>query len=122
MSLIQNKFAHKWKFARITPRLKIKDMDPNSTSSYRPVVVLTATSKLIERAAQLQLLKFMEESGQLNPCNLAYRNHYSTTTTLMEILDEIHKGIEDKKITQMMAIDQSAAFDCVGRLLLLEKL
>ena len=106
----------------MTPTLKSKNLDTSSTSSYRPVVVLTTISKIIERAAQRQLLEYMEQSLQLNPSNHAYRKHYSTSTTLMEILDEIHQGSEDRCITSLMAIDQSAAFDCVSRELLIQKL
>ena len=39
----------------------------------------------------------------------------------MEIFDEIHQGAEDKCITALMALDQSAAFDCVNWQLLLQK-
>ena len=122
MSLMKGKFCQKWKFVRITPTLKSKDLDVNSTSSYRPVVVLTAMSKLIERAAQKQILQYMETTLQMNPSNHMYRKYYSTATTMMEILDEIHQGSDDKNITSLMAINQSAAFDCVSKDLLLQKL
>ena len=122
MSLSEGKFIQKWIFARVTPRLKSHDMDTTSTSSYRPVAVLTVTSKLVERAVQLQLLDYMEKSGQMNPSGHAYRKHYSTTTTLMEILDEIHQGTEEKKMSSMMAIDMSIAFDSVEHQRLLQKL
>ena len=38
-------------------------------SSYRPVAVLSTISKIIERAAQSQLLEHFEKSGLLNPSN-----------------------------------------------------
>ena len=105
LSLTQGKFLQKWKFAKVTPRLKSRGMCPTDTSSYRPVAVVTTTSKLIERAAQVQLLNFMETSGQLNPSAHAYRKDHSTITTLMEIIDEIHKGADEKKCASLMAID-----------------
>ena len=71
-------------------------------SSFRPVAILPTVSKLIERAAQLQLLTFMEQSGQMNPSSHAYRKNFSTTTTLTEIMDYIHQGAEDKMITLLM--------------------
>ena len=37
-------------------------------------------------------------------------------------MDEVYQGTEEKKMTSIMAIDQSAAFDCVGHKLLVEKL
>ena len=121
-SLMTSKFARKWKFARLTPRLKSKELDRNCISSYRPVAVLTTTSKLVEKAGQQQLLTFLETTRQLNKSNHAYRKHHSTTTTLTEISDEIYEGAETKRITALMTLDQSAAFDCVSHGLLLAKL
>ena len=121
-SLLSNKFANKWKFSKVTPRLKSKDLDRHNVSSYRPVAVLSTVSKLVERAAQQQLLKFMEDTNQMNESNHAYRRNMSTTTTLAEILDEIYQGVEDKKISSLMAVDQSAAFDCIYHPILLNKL
>ena len=79
-------------------------------------------SKLVEQAMQQQLLKFMEETEQLNGSNHAYRYNLASTTTLTEILDEIYQGTEDKKMTSVMAVDQSSAFDCVSHQHLLQKL
>ena len=121
-SLSKGKFIQRWKFAKVTPRLKSKDLDATSTSSYRPVSVLMMTSKIVERAAQCQLMKFMEDSRQLNPSGHAYRKNMSTMTTLMEIIDEIHQGVEEKKMASIMQVDQSAAFDSVDHFLLLQKL
>ena len=96
-SLRQSKFAQKWKFSKLSPRLKSKDCNKMSPSSYRPVAVLSTTSKLIERAAQVQLLEFFESNRLLNQSNHAYRKHLSTSTTLTEILDELHNGTEPEK-------------------------
>ena len=103
----------KWKLACLTPRLKSKEADRLSVASYRPIAILPAISKLVERVAQQQLLQFFEDSRQLNPANHAYRKSLSTTTTLTEILDRIYQGAEDKYITETMTIDQTAAFDVV---------
>ena len=121
-SLRNGKFARKWKFARIVPRLKSQELDKFSVNSYRPVAILSVTSKLVERAAQTQILKFFEDSNQLNEGNHVYRRIFSTTTTLTEILDEIYEGAEEKKITSLMAVDQTAAFDTVNHRLLIEKM
>ena len=37
-------------------------------------------------------------------------------------MDELHKGTENRKITQVMTLDQTAAFDCVSHTILLGKL
>ena len=121
-SLRNGKFSMKWKFAKLTPILKGKELDKSSVSSYRPVAVLPTVSKLVELVAQLQLLGFLEDSRQINPSTHAYRSNYSTTTTLCEIMDNIYQGPEDKLITSVMTLDLSSAFDMVDHDLLLEKL
>ena len=121
-SLVTGKVAMKWKFLALSPRLKSKELNKFLTSLYRPIAQLPTISKLVERAAQQQLLQYFEESGQLNPSGHAYRKNLSTTTTLAEITDEIYQGAEEKKLTSIMQIDQSAAFDVINHKFLLEKL
>ena len=121
-SLNKSTFPRKWKFSKLTPIYKGKGCSRSDTSSYRPVAVLSTVSKLVERAAQKQLLDFFDKSKQLNPSNHAYRSNHSTTTTLLEISDELHQGTEDNKMASIMALDQTSAFDCVLHRLLLEKL
>ena len=122
VSLTTGTFAHKWKFTKLSPTLKNKELDPYSVSLYQPIAILPTVSKLVERAAQLQLLSFLESSGQFNGSCHAYRKQFSITTTLMEILDEIHQGAEDKHLTSLMTLDLTAAFDTVSHKLLIEKL
>ena len=93
-----------------------------SVNSYRPIAALPTVSKLVERTAQQQIINFLEETQQINNCNHAYRKHLSTTTTLSEILDEIYKNTEDRKMSSLMAIDMSAAFDSVSHPILLAKM
>ena len=76
----------------------------------------------MERVAQQHILQSMEESKQLNGSSHAYRRNYSTATTLSEVLDEVYKSTEEKKMTQLMTLDLSAAFDTVSHPLLLLKL
>ena len=121
-SLKNGKFARKWKFSRITPMLKSRECDRMDVSSYRPVSVLPSISKMVERSAQQQILKFLEQTKQLNASNHAYRTNLSTTTTLAEILDQTYENTESRKISNIMAIDSSAAFDCVNHEILLEKM
>ena len=122
LSLTSARYAMKWKISKINPRLKSRGLDTMEASNYRPVAVLSVTSKMIERVAQKQLLDYMEKTGQMNESCHAYRTNRSTTTTLTNILDQVYQGIENNEIVSLMAIDQSSAFDCVNRDKLIEKL
>ena len=65
-SLEHSTWANKWKIGKVFPLLKDKKMDRLSPASYRPVCILPTVSKVVERAAQVQLQDFFESSGQLN--------------------------------------------------------
>ena len=61
-SLKHSSYATKWKTAKVIPLLKSNELNRLDPASYRPVAILPVFSKLVERSAQLQLLKFLEES------------------------------------------------------------
>ena len=79
-------------------------------------------SKLVEKAAQSQLLEFMEVNKLLNDNSHAYRAGLSTTTTILDLTDRIYESIDENKLASLMTLDQSAAFDCVPHNVLLQKL
>ena len=121
-SLSTSKYANKWKLAKILPLLKSSELNKLLPASYRPIAILPTVSKLVEKAAQAQLLKYMEMNGMMNGSSHAYRKGLSTTTTLIELTDRLFEAIDKNKLASIMTIDQSAAFDCVPHHLLVDKL
>ena len=112
-SLLGAQFANKWKIAKTVPLLKNNECDKLDPGSYRPVALLSTISKVVERVAQCQLLEYFETTGKLNTNCHAYRKELSTTTTLLQIMDGLYAAAEDRKVSQLMATNQSSAFDCV---------
>ena len=110
-------FPAKWKLARVVPVLKNKDLDTANPGSYRPICQLPVVSKLTERVVQSQLLSYLETSGQISMNHHSYRNKYSTTTALIQLMDSIATGTDSN-----LDLDLSAAFDCVRHSTLKEKL
>ena len=115
-------WPNRWKIGKIFPLLKDKKADKLSPGSYRPVCILPTLSKIVERAAQLQIQEFLLTSGQLNTAAHAYRTAHSTSTTIAAITDKIYQVAEDRRIAQVMTIDQTAAFDCISHAILARKL
>ena len=83
---------------------------------------LPVCSKLAERTVQLQLLEFLEKSGQLSRDHHAYRKLTSTTTALLKMCEVIAQGADENMIVATMNVDQTAAFDSVEHDLLLVKM
>ena len=106
----------------MTLLLKSQDLDQEDVSSFRPIAALPTTSKIVEKVAQQQIQNYLEETNQLNLSNHAYRKQLSTTTTLIEVMDEVYLNTEENKISQMMTIYQLAAFDSVNHDILIQKL
>ena len=101
VSLATSEFAQRWKLSKLLPLLKASELNKLFPSSYRPIAILPTVSKLIEKAAQIQLLKFLEDNHLLNDNSHAYRRGYSTTTALLEISEELYSAIDDKKISNL---------------------
>ena len=122
LSLGTARFPMKWKMSRIVPLLKSPESERTNPASFQPVSQLPLISKLAERAVQVQILKYLEETGQLSPNHHAYRTGTSTTSALIQISDIIAAGGDSNEITETMTTDLSAAFDSVEHGLLLQKL
>ena len=122
LSLTSKKFANQWRIGKLIPLFKGKGLVKVDPINYRPIAILPVTSKIVERAVQLQLVKFMQESGQLNPNHNAYLRNKSTTTTILQLLDSIYEATDENMIATLMTIDESNAFESVCHKLLEEKM
>ena len=121
-SIEQRKFANRWKLARIIPLYKGKQKIREQPDSYRPISLLSVTSKIVERIVQKQLADYMTTTGQLNPNQHSYRADHSTTTAWTQMTDTIFEATDQNLIAAILAVDQSSAFDCVSHAILLRKL
>ena len=121
LSFTQSKFPHDLKHAVVRPIFKNKgtEEDPHF---YRPISVLTAISKIFERIASNQIVKYLEDQKKFYISQHAYRQHHSTTTSLVELTDYIYNELENSNIPAIVSTDLSKAFDTVAHDLLLEKL
>ena len=117
-SFMTGKFLDDWKVAAVRPLIKGQNMS-TKLKSYRPISNLSFLSKIIEKAAQAQLQKQFDKQPLLPSHQSAYRQHYSTETTLLNMCDNILKNMEDGKCTSMVCLDLSTAFNTVNHNILL---
>ena len=122
LSIKKRKFCNKWKLSKVIPLHKGKGKPKLSPQSFRPICILPVCLKLVEMTVKRQLVKYMEDTQQWNYNNQAYRANLNTTTTLLSLSDTIFQATEDKEIATAIAIDESAAFDCVAFQILTDKM
>ena len=121
-SITTQVFPMKWKLGRVIPIQKSQEVSRLLPTSFRPISLLPTLSKLTERAVQRQVQSHFEVQGLLHPNSHAYRSNRSTGTALLQVLDRMYAATDNNLITSLMALDQSAAFDCVSHKILLSKL
>ena len=66
-----------------------KKDDKNDISNYRPISILTVISKIFERAALNQLLKYFEKNCLISALQHAYQKNKGTVTCLFELLNDV---------------------------------
>ena len=109
-----------WKVSKVIPLFKKKDA--TLPQNYRPVALLAITSKILERVVYNQIIKYLEENGLLHPSHHGFRKDHSTATALLEMYTKWVDNHEEDKITAVVLLDMSAAFDLVDKSILIEKL
>ena len=102
------------KIARVIPLFKSGEQD--IFTNYRPVSVLPAFSKILERVMYNRLLRF------LNVFKILSDNQYGFRKPLACLYDKISSAIENKEFTVGVFIDLSKAFDTVDHHNLISKL
>ena len=106
------------KRAEVTPLFKKSDR--LAKENYRPLSVLTSTSKLFEGIIGDQLTKYIGDS--LATDLSAYRKSYSCNNVLVKCVENWRKALDMKQHVGCILIDLSKAFDCLPHGLLIAKL
>jgi hypothetical protein len=113
LSFSHSTFPQKFKTAQVTPLLKKRGLDASEPSSFRPISNLNTISKVLERLVLARIIPHVFASPRFDAVQSAYRRCHSTETALLKITDDIFAGFDDRKSTILVALDQSAAFDCI---------
>ena len=111
-----------WKSAQVTPLLKKPSLDHNVASSYRPISNLPVLSKLSERLVLSRVMSYLNNSNLLPTHQSAYRRHHSTETAVTKVYSDILGAADDGKLSLLILLDLSAAFDLVDHSILLKRL
>lgn len=119
-SLSLSVFPAAWKNAIVRPLQK--NTSPTTPSDYRPISILPALSKCLERIVHNQMSSYIEHNNILSNIQSGFRPQHSTTSALLKITEDIRSAMDKRQGTVLTLFDFSKAFDCVYHPLLLFKL
>ena len=120
LSITSGIVPNQLKIARVIPLFKSGEQD--IFTNYRPVSVLPAFSKILERVMYNCLLRFFNAFKILYDNQYGFRKHHSTAYALACLYDKISSAIENKEYIVGIFINLSKAFDTVDHHILISKL
>ena len=119
-SILYKKFPTRWKNALVKPLPKINN--PACVSDYRPISLLPAFSKVIEKLMAKQMIEYLKDTHYFDNLQSAYKPLHSTVTALLNVTDDIYECLENSELVFLVLLDYSKAFDCANHRLILAKL
>ena len=84
------------------------------------MALIPVLSKILERVIFIQIVQYLESNNMFHSSHHGYRAGHNTCTALIELYDSWMEAVERGKLSCVMLIDLSAAFDCVDHALLFE--
>ena len=121
-SLMYGTVPPAFKHALVNPLLKKNDLDPDNLKNYRPVSNLSFISKVLEKIVANQINNHLAKNQLLDEHQSAYRKLHNTETALLKIFNDLLFSADEKKISVIVLLDLSAAFDTIDHSILLERL
>ena len=121
LSLSSGHFPDIWKEGLVRPKLKKANLDLIK-KNYRPVSNLAFLSKITEKAVALQISDHISSNQMHQEFQSAYRKNHSTETALLRMRNDILVNMNKQRVTLLVFLDLSAAFDTVDHDILLRRL
>ena len=113
-------FPEPWKIAKVIPLYKKNET--TLPENFCPVSLLNTVSKALERAVFNQMVDYFETNALFHPSHHGFRKSHNTTTALIEMIDKWANSFDCGKISAVVALDMSVAFDLVSKNTFLNKL
>ena len=114
----EEKFPKLLKLAEVTPVYKKENK--LLLKNYRPISILSVSSKLFEKLIQNQIISYIDKF--LSPFLSGYRKGYSTQAALISLIEKWKICLDNKGFSGAVLMDLSKAFDTINHQLLIAKL
>lgn len=113
-------FPEAWKTAIVLPLPKTAC--PETLNDLRPISLLPILSKLLEKILYDQLSSYLFEHNIIPSLQSGFRTGHSTATALTTIIDDIFRALDQGRLTCLVLLDYSKAFDSIDQRILIAKL
>lgn len=119
-SIKSGTFPNLMKIAKVIPLFKKGDAE--LVDNYRPISLLPALSKVLERVLYEQIFDYFTAHKLFAESQYGFRKNRSTDQAAIELVDKISAVVDNRKQAIAIFMDLSKAFDTLNHSILLMKL
>lgn len=113
-------FPDALKIAAVLPLFK--KGDSLNLNNYRPISLLPVISKVFEKVMFRQIYSYFLNNTLFTKTQYGFQNGKSTCDAILQFINSIIEGWENKQFCMASFIDLCKAFDCVPHKILIDKL
>lgn len=120
LSLHEGVVPNQFKIAKVSPIFK--GGDETQANDYRPISLLSAFSKILEKIVCNHLKYFLVMNNIIDSQQFGFQNNNSTFHPMIHLLNKVTKAMQNNEYTISIFMDLQKAFDCIPRDTLCKKL
>lgn len=120
LSLTSGIFPKSWKTSIVHPLPKVSS--PTCVKDLRPISILPAMSKILEKIAIRQLDTHIKTNNILPTLQSGFRKNYSTCTALTNMFSDLIDAKDKGRHSMVVLLDYSQAFDSIRKDMLKAKM